>query len=325
MFGIEEEEETGIETLPPRGGEGTGNFAPDLEELITRVEHPPRLFPLERAILIALLIHILLLLFLIFQSYRSRKLEQREMELARLERQKEVPVRFFVEAPGPERHSEKKNVPLSDLTRKAGGGDRAKKPSENPFIATRPGIEGLASGQKERQGERGAPGHQKVSEKNSNGLNASATGAVEGETIADLQKAIARAAGAPVTGEAGAPKSNENGGFVDNGPISFDTKWYDWGSYAEEMLRKIRMNWEIPELAMIGVKGKLTVRFYIRADGTVEAEKILSSSTVPPFDFASFQAIAKSSPFLPLPKELHEEREGVTITFYYNIRPGDKE
>jgi TonB family protein len=122
-------------------------------------------------------------------------------------------------------------------------------------------------------------------------------------------------------GDNGAGFPNPEGGFVDSGPISFDTTWYDWGPYAEEMVRRIKLHWEIPELARLGWKGKLTIRFFIRGDGRVEGAKILKVSGVPPFDFAALQAILTSSPFRPLPKDLGSDREGVTVTFFYNIRP----
>jgi TonB family protein len=146
--------------------------------------------------------------------------------------------------------------------------------------------------------------------------------------LAGLDKAIrdaAKAVGA--TGEGGAGTSNPEGGFVDSGPLSFDTTWYDWGPYAEEMVRRIKLHWEIPELARLGWKGRLTIRFFIMADGRVEAARIMAKSGVPPFDFAALQAILKSDPFRPLPKDLlaqvpGKDREGITVTFFYNIRPG---
>jgi len=112
---------------------------------------------------------------------------------------------------------------------------------------------------------------------------------------------------------------------VDSGPLSFDTVGYDWGAYAAEMIRKIKRNWDVPALARYGVKGRLTIRFYILKDGRVDGERILSNSGVPPFDNAAFLAIAHSSPFRPLPSDLGKEREGVTVTFFYNIRPEDVE
>jgi TonB family protein len=87
------------------------------------------------------------------------------------------------------------------------------------------------------------------------------------------------------------------------------------------MVRRIKLHWEIPELARLGWKGKLTIRFFILADGRVADAKIIRASGIPPFDFAALQAILKSSPFRPLPADLGSSREGVTVTFFYNLRP----
>ena len=122
-------------------------------------------------------------------------------------------------------------------------------------------------------------------------------------------------------GDEGAGLPNADGGFVDSGPLSFDSAWYDWGSYAAEMVRRIKLNWDIPSLARLGWKGKLTIRFFILADGRVDDAKIVKGSGIPPFDFAALQAILKSSPFRPLPSDLNSSREGVTVTFFYNLRP----
>ena len=149
-----------------------------------------------------------------------------------------------------------------------------------------------------------------------------AAGPRQTKPLTDLDAAIREAArGAVGGGEGGSPVGDPEGGFVDSGPISFDTTWYDWGPYAAEMVRRIKLHWDVPELARLGWKGSLTVRFFILADGTVADAKILRQSGIPPFDFAAFQAIVKSSPFRPLPADLHSTREGVTVTFFYNMRP----
>jgi TonB family protein len=147
------------------------------------------------------------------------------------------------------------------------------------------------------------------------------TGPKETTRLAGLDTAIREAARGAVGGEGGSPGGDPEGGFVDSGPISFDTSWYDWGPYAAEMVRRIKLHWDVPDLARLGWKGSLTVRFFILADGTVADAKILRGSGIPPFDFAAFQAITKSSPFRPLPTDLHSMREGVTVTFFYNMRP----
>ena len=118
---------------------------------------------------------------------------------------------------------------------------------------------------------------------------------------------------------------DRDGGRVDAGGLSFDTQWYDWGPYAKKMLAKIRRNWRIPEIALLGVSGVVQVRYYIERDGTVTGLQITSESGKPPMDFAARDAIGNASPFDPLPSDLTGvEREGVTITFYYNMSPPDR-
>ncbi|HNX51831.1 MAG TPA: energy transducer TonB, partial [Thermoanaerobaculaceae bacterium] len=103
------------------------------------------------------------------------------------------------------------------------------------------------------------------------------------------------------------------------GPLSFDSQWYEWGPYAAEMLRKIRYHWEIPEIARLGVGGVVRIRFFIERDGRVTGLAIEMPSAHPPMDFAARDAILNASPLQPLPADLvGVEREGVTITFYYN-------
>ena len=235
---------------------------------------------------------------------------------------------------------------MSRKRRNGSAGDRSKPKSESPFIPPSRGIAGLAPGPKAprvpgsqvparpgatAQAQRGAAGEpgEKLAERKPSEFPTDmrpqmGSGPREISRLAGLDRAIQEAARGTVGGEGGAPAANEDGGFVDSGPISFDTSWYDWGPYAAEMVRRIKLHWDVPELARLGWKGSLTVRFYILADGRVADAKILRTSGIPPFDFAAFQAILKSSPFRPLPADLHEEREGITVTFFYNLRPEDE-
>jgi len=116
---------------------------------------------------------------------------------------------------------------------------------------------------------------------------------------------------------------DRRGGRVDLGALSFDTQWYDWGPYAAEMLRRIRYHWQIPEIAMLGVPGVTRIHFFIGRNGGVSDVEILMDAEHPPMTFAARDAILDASPLPPLPADLHSEREGVTITFYYNTRPPD--
>jgi len=121
-----------------------------------------------------------------------------------------------------------------------------------------------------------------------------------------------------------AQNPDRKGGRLDTGALSFDTQWYDWGPYAAAMLRRIRRHWRIPELARLGAKGVVRIRFFIERDGTVSGLKIIDESGKPPMDFAARDAISDSSPFDALPSDLTGvTREGVTISFYYNMNPPD--
>lgn len=112
-------------------------------------------------------------------------------------------------------------------------------------------------------------------------------------------------------------------GFAESGPISFESQWFDWGDYADSMVRKIRVNWydNMPPIIRMGVKGVVTIRFTIQRNGRITDVTILSSSEVPPFDFAAKKAIEISSPLAPLPSNFPNATERVTATFYYNLNP----
>lgn len=321
--------------------------APSDSDLFDVDHKTDRAFPIERAILASIAAHILVLLFVVNSPFLSASHAGRGIlgTFVDSERQREldkkIPI-IFRSAPGPARENPRR-ADGSDATRRAGGGDPSKPRAETPFIPPRPGMEGLKPGERMAQarpvppqpstgtGAQKSPAAtegEKAMAASPDAFRVPAAGKTsagrDGPKLADLDQAIREAAkgvGSSSAGEQGAGFPNADGGFVDSGPISFDTTWYDWGPYAEEMVRRIRLHWDIPELARLGWKGKLTVRFFIRGDGRVEGAKILSVSGVPPFDNAALQAILTSSPFRPLPKDLGSDREGVTVTFFYNIRP----
>jgi TonB family protein len=337
-----------------------GDAAEIVPEFEKDVEHRAEpAFPVERAVFASLVAHALLLVLLLWAP--AAKHDPRKGLLAALvppqpSAEDKVPI-IFREAPGPARENPKKSD-LSDADRRAGGGDPAKPKAQSPFVPERPGKQGLRPGparppspppvpppgQAVRQAEAGrgpaapSPGEGKTPEseardpqpfavpRSSSGNTSQEPGGRSAPTLQGLNQAIRDAArGVGGGGEQGSGFPNPGGGFVDSGPLSFDTTWYDWGPYAAEMIRRIKLHWDVPDLARFGWKGKVTVRFFILADGRVDGATILSRSGVPPFDYAAFQAILTSSPFRPLPKDLGSEREGVTVTFFYNIRPGESE
>ena len=313
-------------------------------EIIEKGQKP---FPLERAVLISLAAHLVFLFVFLATPGSATRANPDGGLLAGLlapePKEKPVPI-VFRSAPGPAQENPRRSE-LSDADRRAGGGDRSRPKAASPYVGSVPGIAQVEGGRRgssgssaaearaparAARGEAGGMGDERPSVFGPPGTSspnspvvAGGTRSREGDRLASLDQAIREAArdtaGAGTPGGAGFP--NADGGFVDSGPLSFDTTWYDWGPYAEAMVRRIKLHWEIPELARLGWKGKLTIRFFILADGRVVDATIIRQSGIPPFDFAALQAILKSSPFRPLPADLGSSREGVTVTFFYNLRP----
>ena len=129
----------------------------------------------------------------------------------------------------------------------------------------------------------------------------------------------------PIGGGDGIDLGNAGGGdkgYAEQGPLSFETQWYDWGDYAQSMVSRIRVNWyaNMPQLIRTGIAGVVTIRFTIQRDGRITDVTLVSSSGHPPYDFAARKAIELSSPLNPLPQDFPNPNERVTAMFYYNRR-----
>ena len=305
----------------------------------------------ERAFALSIIFHLLLVLALVTIKLPERRADEQSDPLGLLTLMKgtppdpSIPIQFFP-APGPKAAQPGPRPLPSDMNRQAHGGDPNLPVQPLPKAYPQAGIRDLDAGRPGRSapapprppqgspaGEQGRkltdlaqglgplsdpPTQEERAARRLRGLPSTDLGSLSAQEAS-------RAAQRDGQGGEGGGGYESEGGFVDSGPLSFDTVGYDWGAYAAEMIRKIKRNWEVPALARYGVKGRLTIRFYINKDGHVDGERILSNSGVPPFDNAAFLAIAHASPFRPLPSDLGKDREGVTVTFFYNIRPEDVE
>jgi TonB family protein len=337
-----------------------------IAELAGFEEHVSRAFPIERAILISLVAHVLLVAIMLFWPGRKEAPQGNLIDLlaAAMETPRDhtpIPA-YFTEAPGAARENPKP-APLSDADRRAGGGDPAKPKANLPYVPRSRGIEGLAPGPRAPRIAGGAPAAPKSAprpvQKPADAAAAENRAALQtndptadakpsefpsdmrpqlGEpkevvklTRNQLDAAIRDAArgtlGSAGGGEGGAPISNEDGGFVDVGGVSFETNWYDWGPYASEMLRRIKLHWKISrDLIILQQRGAVQVAFSIMADGSVADVRVLRPSTIPPYTHAAMKAIIESNPFRPLPKDLLQlvpgkDRERIVIHFIYFPTP----
>jgi TonB family protein len=302
----------------------------------------------ERAFALSVILHLLLVIALLTIKFPERRAEEQSDPLGLIALMQgtppdpSIPVQLF---PGPKAAKPGPRPALADMDRQAHGGDPKLPVMPVPKAYPQAGIRDLDAGKPgapaaarpARGDETGETGKKltdlaqnvpmsdpPTSEERANARRLRGLPSLDVGSISAQDAKRAREADGGQGGEGGGGYERD-GGFVDSGPLSFDTVGYDWGAYAAEMIRKIKRNWEVPALARYGVKGRLTIRFYILKDGRVEAERILSNSGVPPFDNAAYLAISHASPFRPLPSDLGHDREGVTVTFFYNIRPEDVE
>jgi TonB family protein len=350
------------EAWPPKGGLPAGEDPFDTKAVVATPEFLPagasspsdtRRINVERAFAVSVILHLLLVIALLTVKFPARTTEENQSDPLGLQKlmaatppDSAIPVQLF---PGARAKQPGPKPVLSDMDRQAHGGDKTLPVMPLPKAYPQSGIRDLEAGKRgpAAAAAPAAPAPQ-----------GSEAGDKEGRKLTDLAPRVGRFHDPPtaqelanerrllgipapdlnaITADAAHRAANSggggeegggferDGGFVDSGPLSFDTVGYDWGAYAAEMIRKIKRNWEVPALARYGVKGRLTIRFFILKDGHVEGERILSGSGTPPFDNAAFQAIARSSAFRPLPDDLGHDREGVTVTFFYNLRPEDVE
>jgi TonB family protein len=254
--------------------------------------------------------------------------------------------RDFVEAPGPEAATAPLRAPLSDKNRKASmpeptGDKPTLRPGDGRGLYT-PEMGG--SQQRVAQQQQQQPAFQQSAAVPSTvpSTDPARAQAATSETFVYREPTrAAAAAGAaidwrtairsvrgPLGGGEGIDIGNAGGGergTAEQGPLSFETSWYDWGDYAQSMVSRIRVNWyaNMPQLIRTGIGGVVTIRFTIQRDGRITDVTLLKTSGHPPYDFAARKAIELSSPFQPLPADFPNRDERVTVMFYYNTKvPG---
>ena len=249
----------------------------------------------------------------------------------------------FVEAPGPEIASAPLTAPLSDRNRKASmpsptGDTPTKRPGDGRDIYTPP----MGGGTQQQQAYEQRPQQaQRPSEASSGAAPANQRPAVDTTSFAFREPSSSAAASQasalvdwraairevkPSAGGRGGPEGGSAGPTggekvtAEQGPLSFETQWYDWGSYAQSMVSRIRVNWyaNMPQLIRTGIPGVVTIRFTIERDGRITGIETLQSSGHPPYDFAARKAIELSTPLNPLPADFPKPSERVTAKFFYN-------
>lgn len=171
---------------------------------------------------------------------------------------------------------------------------KAVQAEEQPMPISDPKAKAITTPEKKKE----PPKKKKSTKKEYKGQTAKGDETKEGS--ADGNTDVAEAAGSPFAGAA-----------VDNASFQYPY-WFTQAFY------KIRTNWQNP----VDADGELicVVYFQVLASGRVIEARVDKSSGIPTFDDACVDAIHRSSPFPPFPREFTDEILGITIPFKY--QPG---
>ena len=315
------------------------------EEIELLVDEPSEDTPGVRVsgpTLVSIVLHTLLILFLVHVYHPIRSDDKATPIAHYVELIKQNP-RDFTEAPGPKVNKAALNAPYSDANRKASGpkptGEqptiRPGDGSGRPYTPPPPQASGVGprasvtTPPTEDRGPRTEDASQLPADITNNSSRMPALRTTQANAQVNWHSVIKEVGKVASLGGDQSIDVNKLGGgggdkgFFEQGPVSFETQWYDWGAYAQSMVSKIRINWyeQMPPLIRTGMKGVVTIRFTIQRDGSISNVEMLNSSTVPPYDFAAKKAIELSSKLNPLPKDFPEQSERVTCMFFYNSEP----
>jgi TonB family protein len=330
-----------------RASDLLGNALQEEIDLVVAAEEKPKAGGLSLSVIVSLVVHSALILWFI-HSHRMAPSAPRNVPMRYVELIQQNP-KQFTEAPGPAIDRKPLNAPLSDANRKASmpeptGLTPTKRPGDDGGLYTPPMSQAQRAQQRPQQqqqaqaaqqAQQASPAQSRLTAPSSAQRQAASNdtfvyheptkqASVAAAPAIDWRSAIRQVKG-PVGGDEGPDLGNTGGGekgLAEQGPISFETSWYDWGPYAQAMVSKIRVNWyaNMPQLIRTGIGGVATIRFTIQRDGRVTDIIVLKSSGHPPYDFAARKAIELSSPLSPLPGDFPNPDERVTAMFYYNTK-----
>jgi TonB family protein len=317
-------------------------------DLVEVAEEKPKAGGLSVSVVVSFFLHSALIYFFI-TNYQPHTDQPRDTTMLRYVEliQQNPREREFVEAPGPKlERAPSLDAPLSDANRRASmptptGDTPTLRPGDGSGLYRPPAGSNAPRGaqsqpqqqpqQAQAQSQQPAPAQTATAAQQQALLDetfnyrdyTNATKASAAAGTVDLRDAIKGMRGA-IGGPQVDPGSITGGGgeigTADQGPLSFETSWFDWGPYAQSMVSKIRVNWyaNMPQLIRTGIGGVVTIRFTIQRDGRITDVTILKTSGHPPYDHAAKKAIELSSPLAALPKDFPNPNERVTAMFYYN-------
>lgn len=113
------------------------------------------------------------------------------------------------------------------------------------------------------------------------------------------------------------------GRYINTGEVIAYSHLVPWGPYMRELEYRIKSNWKPNK---DNRSKRVVVMFTVEKDGSIkDGVEIIVSSGSKSGDDAAVEAVEKTAPFRPLPKEFEGENVPIEFTFDYNVinRPVD--
>jgi TonB family protein len=102
--------------------------------------------------------------------------------------------------------------------------------------------------------------------------------------------------------------------------IAYDPQGADFSEWIDHLRRELYRNWIAPQAAMMGFRGRVTVRFVVGRDGALVRGDIIQPSGTISLDRAAKNAVLGSR-MRPLPPDYGPSEFELSVTFYYNEGP----
>jgi len=102
--------------------------------------------------------------------------------------------------------------------------------------------------------------------------------------------------------------------------LVFDPMGADFSRWITHFTREVYRNWNMPQPALMGMRGHVDIQFTVERDGSLSQCQILNSSTNIAMDKAAKYAL-ESSRFLPLPDDYGPPSVTMRASFFYNEAP----
>jgi len=152
-----------------------------------------------------------------------------------------------------------------------------------------------------------------------------------GQSLQDILKGTRPSGPRPIGGGDRLPGSGGRGtgGGTAYGGIEMLTpdEGVDFNSYLQRVYFTVKRNWfsVMPGSVELGEKGIVYLTFRINRDGSVPSDEpiIERNSGKEPLDRAAFSSVRASNPFEPLPSQFKGPFIELRYRYYYNIQPND--